>query len=286
MRIRMATLTVAWQATLALVVVLAAAGSCVWAAPEVQQDDAAIVVSNAHFSITVGKNSGGTVSAWRRADGRQITSGHGLYTDRGIYGDGVYVGTTKEKATVTVQRDETGSVTVRAEGVLRDADGALPGEPGKIAYWVQYIVSDAPALKVEWGATPDFSTDSGEFFSYIFSITDTIGLFANTDEGVLLQDPADHSTRTFQSASEPLNRDDPWWGFMFRDGTVLSLTGLRSEPAFANLFCHENGTGGGGVFLAWINGRRRAPLEKGVAWRAAVTLGLHDSFEQFRRSRK
>lgn len=264
------------------------------AAPRVEQSPDRIVISNPYFTATFAKARGGALSQLRTAAGQLITGDHGLYTDRGIYGEDVYIGASHVAGKMQV-RTQAGRVIVRSEGTLSDREGKAPPvgtrprrvqtEPGTIAYWLQYTIGDGPTIRIEWGATPSFSMPQARaFFSYIFSVPDCIGLFANTDEGVLLQDMADHSTRTFQSSAEPLSFTDPWLGLMRRDATTVAFTDLHSTVPFANVFYHENGRGGAGVFFAWMDGGHVRDLEAGKEWRAGFTLRLDQSFEAFRAS--
>ena len=268
---------------LPLILCLLASAAC--AAPTVQEETVErIVVANDHLTLVVGKAAGGTLAELRTADGRRITANHGLYTDRGIYGEDVYVGTGQASAT-TRARAENGSVIVRAAGVLCDREGRPPADPGAIAYWVEYALGDDAALRVSWGARPDFSLDlSRGFVAYIMSVTGCVGVFANTDEGVLLQDIADHSTRTFQSAAEPLSRRAPWFGVLRSDDLAVAFTDPGAQPAFANVFLHEDGRGGAAVFFAWLDGNTRRSLTPEDEWRGAFTLRVHPSFEAFRSS--
>lgn len=265
-----------------LPVMLCLLASVACAAPRVQETEERIVVANDHLTLVVGKSAGGTLAELRTADGRLLTANHGLYTDRGIYGEDAYVGTGQAPAT-TRSRAENGRVILRAEGVLCDREGKPPTDPGAIAYWVEYALADEAAVHVSWGARPDFSLDLNRgFLAYIMSVTGCAGVFANTDEGVLLQDIAGHSTRTFQSASEPLSRGAPWFGVLRADGPAVAFTDLAAQPPFANAFLHEDGRGGAVVFFAWLDGGARRSLAPDDEWRGAFTLRVHPSFEAFR----
>lgn len=264
---------------LPLILCLLASVAC--AAPTVQETAERIVVANDHLTLVVGKGAGGMLAELKTADGRLITANHGLYTDRGIYGEDVYVGTGQAPVT-TRTRIENGSVIVRAEGLLCDREGKPPADPGGIAYWVQYALGNEAAVRVSWGARPDFALDlSRGFLAYIMSVTGCVGVFANTDEGVLLQDIADHSTRTFQSASEPLSREAPWFGVLRGDDVAVAFTEPAAQPAFANVFLHEDGRGGAAVFFAWLDGNTRRSLTPEDEWRGAFILRVHPSFEAF-----
>lgn len=267
-----------------VVALLALCATAAFAAPRVEESADALVIANAHFTITIDKAEGGGASDIATAAGQPITGAHSIYTDYGIYPERVYVGSSDAPAEVTIRTDGD-RVIARAEGALCHRDGAPPDDPGLIAYWIEYAIGDDPTIRISWGATPEFSVpEPGAFFSYIFGVRGCIGVFANTDEGILLQDIADHSTRTYQSAEEPLNPDQPWLGFMRRDGSVIAFTDLQSTVGFGNVFFHEDGKGGAAVFFAWLCGIG-PDIEAGEEWRASFTLRLAPSFEAFRAGR-
>jgi hypothetical protein len=255
------------------------------AAPTASEQQGRTVLANAHLRVVLDPAHGGAISAVTTLDGRSVCTGHSVYTDRGLYGDGVYVGTSAV-ATKLIVREAQGRITARAEGVLAKADGTPSGAPGSIAYWLEYTLGDEGQVRVEWGATPGFTSPACRFLSYIFSLNGCTGVFANTEDGVLLQGTADHSTRTVQSAERPLNAGDPWVGLMYRDGTVMAITKLDARPPFANVFLHEGGNGSAGLFLAWISGEGPTSLQEGQELRGGFTLGLYSSFEEFRASRR
>lgn len=264
---------------------LLAAASCVWAAPRLDYAPDRITVTTDHLiAVFDGAQGGGMLSLTTR-DGDPITSLYHLYTDWGIYPDRGYFGTSHAPAHLTAQ-ERDGIVVVRAEGVLCDGQGMPPTRPGVIAYWLQYTLGDAPQVRVEWGATPSFSlTGVSAFYSLLFGVSGCVGVFANTEDGVLLQDPASHSTRTYQSAELPLSRADPWLGMLRADGTVVAFTDIAATPAFGNVFLHEDGHGNAGVFFAWLCGSGSRDLEAGVEWTGAFTLRVDPTYEAFRASR-
>lgn len=271
---------------LSVMVVVALSPSCLRAALRVEEKGDLVTVANQHFQAAISKAQGGAIAELKSAEGRTHCAGHGLYTDRGIYGDGVYVGTAQAAATTQV-RNAHGTITVHSQGTLVDRQGQMPREPGTLSYYLEYAFTEEPKILVQWGVKPDFSHEPvGGFLSYLFQVADCIGIFANTDEGVLLQDVASHSTRTYASAIQPLSRRDPWLGLMKSDGSVIACTDMQSTVPFANVFLHETGQGGAAVFFAWMDGSRAPALAAGEELRGSLLLRVGRSFEAFRRARR
>jgi len=253
------------------------------AAPVVTVSGREVVVSNEHLKVVVDGNQGGAIREIRRSDGRLVAANFGLYTDRGIYGDGVYVGTGAVQVQPVVSEAE-GKVTVRSEGTLRTRDGAIPREPGALAYYLECAVGDGAQVEIRWGLSPGFSWDETQFLSLIFSVTDMLGLFANTDDGVLLQDAAAKSGRTFQSVRTALSPSSAWLGVMHHDGTVRAFDGFEATAPLANIFLHENGQGQAAVFFAWYDAGAGVALGEGVPMGARFTLSLWDGLPAFNAS--
>jgi hypothetical protein len=252
------------------------------AAPQVTRTADTVTVRNDSLQMTVRTDNGGALSELRTADGVLLSSGHALYTDQGLYGPQVYAGTSQVRVTPTVTADG-GRVKVRSEGRLALRDGAPAETPGHMAYFLEYEMGDGPALTVRWGATPDFSIQKlTGFFAYIGSLPNLAGLFANTIDGVLLQDPAAQSGRSYQSAVCALSVEHPWFGVLRQDGIALALCNPTGNPPLPNCFFHEDGKSGTAFFLTWLNGASPQSLEAGKTWTGQCEIRVGQGFERLR----
>lgn len=241
------------------------------AAPTVEKTPEAVTVKAQHYTAIFTPAQGGALSELRDASGQVLTTGHFLYTDHGVYTEGAYFGTGHATGAVEVQ-ERDGQVTLITTGSLCDAGGKPCADPGATEYRLEYTISDAAELRIDWTATPRFDREvKGGFFAYVLSVSGCVGLFANTIDGVLLQDMATESGRSFQSAAEPLSLVSPWFGVMRQDGSAIAFTKLRGTPPVENAFMHEHGKGGGGVFFTWP---AAGQLRTGEPWRGGVTVRL------------
>jgi hypothetical protein len=253
------------------------------AAPQVTRTADTVTLRNDHLQVTVRGDNGGALADLRTADGVLLSSGHALYTDQGPFGAGVYVGTGPTHATpvVTVDGDR---VRVRSEGFLATRDGATAQTPGRMEYFLEYELGTEPVLSVRWGATPAFSADKVTgFFAYVGGLPNLVGLFADTIDGVLLQDPATQNGRSYQSSIWPLSPEHPWFGVLRQDGIALAFCKPTGTPPLPNCFFHEDGKGAASFFLAWLNGGAPQPLEAGKAWTGQCEIRVAPSFERLRR---
>jgi len=249
----------------------------VCAAPTVEKTPDAITVKARHYTAIFSPVQGGALSELRDAAGQVLTTGHFLYTDHGVYTEGAYFGTAHATGAVEVQEGD-GEVTVLSTGSLCDAGGKPGTDPGATEYRLEYLITDAPEVRIDWTATPRFDREVKRgFFAYVLSVSGCVGLFANTLDGVLLQDMATESGRSFQSAAEPLSLDAPWFGVMRQDGSAIAFTELRGTPPVENAFMHEDGKGGGGVFFTWPGAGQ---LRAGEPWRGGVTVRLGKTMAQ------
>lgn len=264
-------------------VLLAGLTASLGAAPQVTRTADTVTVRNDHLQMTVRTDNGGALAELRTAGGVLLSSGHALYTDQGPFGSGVYVGTGPAHATPVVTADGD-RVKVRSEGFLATRDGATAQTPGRMGYFLEYELGDGPALAMRWGATPAFSADRVTgFFAYVGSLPGLAGVFANTIDGVILQDPSPVNGRSYQSATLPLSLERPWFGVLRQDGTALALCKPTGTPPLTNCFFHEDGKGGAACFLAWLNGGAPQPLEAGKAWTGQCEIRVSPSFERLRR---
>lgn len=253
------------------------------AAPQVTRTADTVTLRNDHLQVTIRSDNGGALADLRTAGGVLLSSGHALYTDQGPFGAGVYAGTGTVRVTpeVTVEGDR---VRVRSEGFLAGRDGATLEAPGRMGYFLEYELGTGPALTVRWGATPDFSADKVTgFFAYVGSVPSLAGVFANTIDGVILQDPSPVNARSYQSATIPLSLERPWFGVLRQDGIALAACSLAGNPPLTNCFFHEDGKGGAACFFAWLNGGLPQSLEAGKTWTGQCEIRVAPSFERMRR---
>jgi hypothetical protein len=253
------------------------------ATPQVIRTADAVTVRNDHLQMIIRTDNGGAVAELRTAEGVLLSSGHGLYTDQGPYGPGVYVGTSAVRVTPQVVVED-GRVKVRSEGFLATRDGVAAQTPGRMGYFLEYELGDGPVLIVRWAATPAFSADhvSG-FFAYVGGLPNLAGVFAKTIDGVLLQDPAPYNGRSYQSANMPLSLEHPWFGVLRQDGIALAFCDPTGTPQLSNCFFHEDGKGAASFFLAWLNGGPPQSLEAGKPWTGQCTVRVAPSFDHLRR---
>ncbi|MCE5215887.1 hypothetical protein LLH03_02545 [bacterium] len=268
-----------WLLTLLAFLLLAVCATA-GAAPKVTQTPDGLVVTTQHFTATFSRPSGGLLASLTTRDGHSLLGGSTVYTDNGPYGAGVYLGTMKATAQLTTEtRGE--QVIVRAEGTLASREGVLPTKPGTIRYQVEYTFGDGPQIGLAWSAVPSFNApDTAGFMAHLLSVVDIAGVAANTAEGVLLQDPQDHSTRSYQAYSMPLDEKRPWVGVLRTDGRWLLFTDPQSTPPFVNVFLHEQGNGTAAMFFAWLDGTQTRSLEAGKPWKASCTVRLLHSLEE------
>lgn len=270
-------LTLTRVATLGVLLTSAAAGArC---APLVEELGNGVRVMTPHLVAEMTAANGGLVARVTDRAGTEVCLGQGIYTDWGIYAQRQYVGTAHSGAAPVVK--EAGErVVVTATGELRTENGGDPGAPGRMDYSVRYTFSDGPEVSVEWMVTPSFDlAPDAAFFSFIMHTNDCRGVIARTEAGVLLQDMATTSGRSYQSALEPLDATRPLLGLLRSDGAVLLFTGMVGRPDLGNVFVHESGQGAAGVFLAWETGGPAGRLVKDEPWRGGFTMRLTPTVE-------
>jgi len=240
--------------------------------PTVEETAGRVAVSNSYYQAVMSSDRGGLISRICLPDGTVIVGENALYTDRGIYGDGINVSSaheTQPKVEVVRRGDE---VTVSAAGTLREADGAAEPERG-LSYLVTYRFDHSPAIRADWSVTPDFSlADVSGFFSYIMQVPDFAEWFAKTTDGVVFQPASGRSQRCFQSALEPLDAEDPWMGLLLRNGCIVGLSDIGGEPELGNVFMHEGETHATALFCAWFSGPAMSDLREGEPWAGGLRL--------------
>lgn len=242
--------------------------------PTVEETAGRVVVSNPYYQAVMSSDRGGFISRIALPDGTVIVGEHALYTDRGIYGDGITVSSaheTRPKVEVARGGDE---VTVTAAGTLKAADGAA--EPKRrLSYVVTYRFDGSPAIRADWSVTPDFSlTDVSGFFSYIMQVPGFAEWFAKTTDGVVFQPASGRNQRCFQSALEPLDAEDPWMGLLLGNGCIVALSDIGGEPELGNVFMHEGETNTTALFCAWFSGPALSDLREGEPWAGGLRLHI------------
>jgi len=253
-------------------------GSLTWHAlsqpPTVEQAQDKVVVTNAFYRATLLGARGGTLSEVAFPDGKPVLNGDLLYTDHGLYPEGNTVGSDKETNATMELRQEGERVVVESRGTLR-GEGALREPERRVDYAFTYTFDPSSTIHVHCSATPGFALkDPSGFFSYLVSVPHYSEWFAKTADGVIFQPAGPVSTRTFQSANEPLDFEDPWVGLLLPDGGLVAWSNLRGSPALTNVFMHESGQGSTGFFCAWLCGPGVADLVPGQPWIAEFDLHL------------
>lgn len=237
-----------------------------------------VTITNPHLVAVFSRARGGFLDSLRTREGQPLLGGSHVYTDFGIYAERFYVGTACETTpTITIKRNGT-AVVVRAEGLLRPDKPRDLGKP-QLAYLVEYRIEDSPAIKVSWRVTPDADkpdVDSA-FFAHLLSCPSFSQWFAHTADGVVVEEDRGCGQRTYQSAIDPLDLDDPWVGVLTREGKVLVFSDLKASPPFGNVFFHEGSGGSTALFFAWVSGPPGHPLRRGVPWTGAFSLTVCDS---------
>jgi hypothetical protein len=234
--------------------------------PLVEESPGQTVVRNAYYQATILRERGGFISQIALDDGSVVVGEHALYTDRGIYGDGVTVTSAYEaQPEVRVTRDRQ-QVAVTSSGTLRGTgDPATPER--RLDYTITYTFDESPAVRASWSVVPDFSlADVSGFFSYIMHVPQFAEWSAKTIDGVIFQPASGIGARSYQSAVEPLDLAEPWLGLLRDDGGILAFSDLDGQPAFGNVFLHEGASGGTAVFFAWFSGPATADFAPGSAW--------------------
>jgi hypothetical protein len=243
-------------------------------APAVRETTDEIAVSNAHYQAIIGRARGGMLSSVTLADGTLVLGGDMLYTDQGVYAGRTHAGTDKEpKPAVSIRRDAE-AVVVESRGTLRDG-GALTPPERRLDYTFTCTFDASPTIHVRWTATPNFTVQQPSgFFSYLVHVPTLTEWFAKTVDGVIYQAVATRDARSYQSAEEPLDFDDPWVGVVLPNGAIVAWSGIRGSPMPANVFFHESGTGSAGMFCAWLCGGSEADLKAGEPWLGQFDLHI------------
>ncbi len=256
---------------LVLTVMLANVGALAQG-PEVAETGDGTIISNPYYRATVSRERGGFISEISLEDGAVVVGEHALYTDRGIYGDGVNVTSANEsQPQVEVAREGT-EVAITSRGTLR-GPGDLAKPKRRLEYVVTYHLDGSPTIRASWSVTPSFAlADVSGFFSYIMHVPRYAEWFAKTVDGVVFQPASGVSQRCFQSALEPLAFRDPWMGLLLPDGAVIALSDIHAEPAFGNVFMHESEARSTALFCAWFSGPAASDFLVGEPWSGSFRL--------------
>lgn len=242
--------------------------------PALEETPAGTILSNAYYRATISHERGGFISEIALADGAVVIGEHALYTDRGIYGDGVSVTSAKESDPQVELTREAGAVAIISRGTLR-GPGDLAEPERRLDYAVTYLFDKSPAIGASWSVTPSFSMeDVSGFFSYIMHVPRYDEWFARTVDGVVFQPASGVNGRCYQSALEPLALRDPWMGLLLPDGGIIALSEIQAEPAFGNVFMHESEAKDTALFCAWFSGPAASDFAAGEPWSGSFWLHL------------
>ena len=253
-----------------------------WSQPHLTRDGDRIVVANDHYRATLAASAGGLIESLAMPDGRFVTLGHTLYTDRGLGPDGVFFGSSREAAPTVEVTEEAGEVIVRSRGRLCP-DPAPPAPAGPdIRYTVEHRFDATTAIRIAWTATAVVEQPWQQgFFAYLLSLPPGREWFADTLDGRLYHAMDGAGTRTFQSMAQPLSLDRPLVGVLLESGPLIALSDLRSSVPFANVFLHENADRSSGLFFARLDGSCPTPVEGGIPWEASFTLHISPSLQEW-----
>ena len=260
----------------------AALAGMAYGQPQVTRDGDRASVTNDHYRATLSAATGGLIESLTTPDGRLLTLGHTLYTDRGLGPDGVFFGSRHEQAPAVEVTGEADEVIVRSNGRFRP-DPAQPNAPAlDISYSVEHRFGAGAAIRIAWTATAVLEQPWGQgFFAYLLSLPPAREWYAATLDGRLYRAMNGAGTRTFQSVTQPLRLDQPFLGVLLDGGPLLHFAELQSSVPFANVFLYENADRSSGLFLARLDGPYRAPVESGVPWKAAFTLRVFPSLQEW-----
>jgi hypothetical protein len=259
---------------LGLAATMATAAVVAAAAPTVEETPGQIVVANEYYRAAISHQRGGFVSEIALADGTVVVGEHALYTDRGIYGDGVNVTSANESQPQVEVTREAAEIAVTSRGTLR-GPGELAEPSQRLQYVVTYRFGESPAIGVSWSVTPTFSLeDVSGFFSYIAQVPRYAEWFAKTIDGAVFQPASGISQRCYQSALEPLDRQEPWMGLLLEDGTIVALSDLHARPGFGNVFMHESEASSTGLFCAWFSGPAPSHFVASEPWSGSFRLHI------------
>ncbi|MFQ6098822.1 MAG: hypothetical protein ACE5O2_13925, partial [Armatimonadota bacterium] len=173
------------------------------------------------------------------------------------------------------REERQGVLRVRASGYLtRDDDGEWRRR--RIAYTAAYAFDDSPTIRVRCTVKPEFDAEGAPtFLAHVMTVTKYAEWFANTQDGLVCEDALDHSSRTWESRLEPLDRTRPFFGTLDgRDGAFVLFVARDAATidACENIFFHDSGDGTTAPFFAWLSGFRAHPMLAGREWAIEYSL--------------
>jgi hypothetical protein len=250
------------------------------AAPQMKQTGNEVEIQNTHFRAVFSKDSGGLLSGLFHKTGTPIIREAHIYTDGGVYESRFYVGSRYETQSSVKCERRDGAVEYQAEGILR----VKPGDAHKVEpmhYRIKFSYDSSDAIRVSWGVMPEFNKElEGGFLAYTMQLPDFTQWFANTQDGVVCEEAASESRRTFQSSVEPLSLTEPRVGVIAAKGPVLIFEGFRSSVPIQNVFFHEAKGPSAMFFVAILDGPTTLKLEKGKWWQVDFSIRVLDSIAQ------
>ena len=239
-------------------------------------------IRNAHYSAIVRGSGGGLLSSLSDPQGRPVLNRFDLYTDHGIFDGRRYVGSSFDPTPTVTHSERDGKHVFVTEGRFLAEGEGKPAQP-TLRYRAELTFGASPAIGVRLTLTPELSAKpSVAFLAHAVGLPDAAELFALTADGLLCQDAATRSDRTWQSRGDPLDRRKPIFGACTKGGGCLVFSDIRSTAGLDNVFAHESGRRSLTAFLAWCDGPTRRTLAKGQLVDLAYTLTVLTSTDQLR----
>lgn len=231
-------------------------------------------VSNAHYAAVISRSGGGLLAELTDARGRRLLDRFEIYTDVGLYDGRVSYSSRNEPSAALSWTKPGREITLVTRGrLLRQAEGE-PDYP-LVRYEVKLTFDATAAIRVAITLEPEFTVKPQRaFLALIIGLPDAPEFFANTADGLLCQDAATRSARTWQSANDLLHPRRPFFGVCTQRKTCIAFTDIRSESGLANVFVHESGKRTLAAFFAWRDGPSPSAIAKGQKLDLAYTLRL------------
>jgi hypothetical protein len=238
------------------------AGSAVAEGPALEKIDAGLRIRSRCYRAEIAAAGGGLIARVDDRDGRPLVGRLDIYTDVGIYDGHRFHGASNEIAARLCHVRRGKEVAVTAEGTLRDVRHEAPAT-SLLHYRAEMVFDDSAAIRVSIVLAPDFNVESPQvFLAHAVALPDAAEIFARTSDGLLCQDAATRSARTWQSARDPLDPERPAFGVCTSRRSCVALTNIRSQAGLANVFVHENSNRSLSAYFAWSDGMGQAKIAR------------------------